>query len=154
MRSGIFKTKPRDTLKNIMKTPSKFLLLAAFLAVSAWPVHAADAPAVAVGVNALVAQPGDQEGKILYLTGIVHRVSAARRMIILVDTSEADCTDACTPATVVVQLDGKPENLPEPKTPILIIGKLKGKATPVTLAASEWITGEENIASRLRERAP
>ena len=136
-----------------MKTKSQVLLLVTLLAVALVPATFATAPRAVtdvVGVNTVAAKPGDYQGNDIQLTGIVHRVSAARRMVVLIDTSEADCTDACTPATVLVKLGESPAELPKAKDRILVVGKISGEGSPVNITAAEWVTGERAIASRLK----
>lgn len=132
-----------------MKTKSKILLLALLFAAIALPLWADESPAV-LGVDTLAAKPADYAGKPLHLTGIVHRVSTERRMIVLIDLSEANCTDSCTPASVLVHL-AKDGNLPSAKETILVVGKLEKTSPPITLKADEWVTGKEAIESRLRQ---
>lgn len=88
-----------------MKT--RLLLLLTLSVVILSPARAGEP----LGVNAVVEKSAEFSGKEITVTGLVDRVSAARRMIILIDASEATCTDACERKTIVVQL---PETLDMP----------------------------------------
>jgi hypothetical protein len=52
-------------------------------------------------VDSLAAKPSDFTGKIVAVLGVVERVSEAKRMFTLIDTSEAGCADACQRAMIV-----------------------------------------------------
>ncbi len=57
-----------------------------------------------VGINQLRETPASFTGRAITVTGLVDRVSKERRMVVLIDTSEATCTDACERKTLIVQI--------------------------------------------------
>lgn len=93
-----------------MKTKN---LLVVLLASTASLLQAADP----VGIDTLMQNPTSFAGSEILVEGHVERVSAARRMVVLIDTTEAGCQDACGRKTLVVQI---PETLPIPKKGINI----------------------------------
>lgn len=76
------------------------ILLASLTLILA-PLAKADPP---IGVNALHEKIPELPGKDLAVTGLVDKVSAARGMVVLIDSSEATCKDACERKTLVVRL--------------------------------------------------
>lgn len=94
-----------------------------------------------LGVDALVKNLDSHAGKPARIYGIVQLVSVERRMFSMIDTSEAQCTDACSPNIVLVRL---PENntalkLPERGHEILVSGMIDAAKTPVELVANEIV---------------
>lgn len=92
-----------------------------------------------IGINALTSDPAKYESRVITVTGLVDRVSAARRMVVLIDATEATCTDACERKTLIVEL---PESAPIPakgKT-LTATGKLSAAGTPPRLVASEVVS--------------
>ena len=69
-------------------------IISTFIAVicAASTVIAQDKPAL-TGVDSLAAKPSDYTGKIVAVSGVVERVSEAKKMFTLVDASEAGCAD-------------------------------------------------------------
>ncbi len=79
----------------------KTRILLASLALILAPLAKAEAP---IGVNALHGKLPELPGQELTVTGLVDRVSAARGMVVLIDSSEASCKEACERKTLVVRL--------------------------------------------------
>jgi hypothetical protein len=106
-------------------------LLVALLAYTAALLHAADP----VGIDILMQNPASFAGREILVEGHVDRVSAARRMVVLIDTTEADCQDACGRKSLVVQI---PETLPIPEkgTNIQVTGSLSEDQSPSLLATA------------------
>lgn len=88
-----------------------------------------------IGVNAAYNQQAELAGKTVTVTGLVDRVSTARRMVILIDTSEAGCADACERKNLVVQLPDSIE-LPAKGASITAIGTFGSEKNPPQLAAT------------------
>ncbi|MCX7869252.1 MAG: hypothetical protein N2322_04800 [Terrimicrobiaceae bacterium] len=105
-----------------------FPLLAAGLALAAEQ---------ATGVNSLLANLPAHEGRQIAVIGHVDRVSASRRMVILIDLAEAGCADGCERKTLLVQL---PEGAPMPAkgANILVTGTLRQPEGSPTLDAAAW----------------
>jgi hypothetical protein len=106
-------------------------LVVALLASTAFLLHAADP----VGIDTLMQNPVSFVGREILVEGHVERVSAARRMVVLIDTAEADCKDACGRKSLVVQI---PETLsiPEKGTNIRVTGSLSEEQSPSLLATA------------------
>ncbi len=106
-------------------------LVVALLASTAFLLHAADP----VGIDTLMQNPVSFVGREILVEGHVERVSAARRMVVLIDTAEADCQDACGRKSLVVQI---PETLsiPEKGTNIRVTGSLSEEQSPSLLATA------------------
>jgi hypothetical protein len=92
--------------------------------------HAAD-PAAAdpVGINKLMEKPAEFAGSEITVAGHVDRVSAERRMVVLIDSSEAGCSDGCSRKTLVVQLPEKLE-VPAKGSNVRVVGKLSAGTAP------------------------
>lgn len=88
-----------------------------------------------LGVNAVVEKIAEFPGREITVTGLVDRVSAARRMVILIDASEATCTEACDRKTVVVQLPDAAE-MPAKGSFLTATGTLTPGSNPPQLAAT------------------
>lgn len=88
-----------------------------------------------VGVNAVVEKSAEFSDREILLTGLVDRVSAARRMVILIDTSEATCTEACDRKTVIVQLPQAAE-IPAKGSFVTATGILTPGSNPLKLTAT------------------
>jgi len=88
-----------------------------------------------IGVNAANDQQAELAGKTVTITGLVDRISTARRMVILTDTSEADCADACERKNLVVQLPDAVE-LPAKGAFVTVIGTFGSEKNPPQLAAT------------------
>jgi hypothetical protein len=91
-----------------------------------------------VGVNAVVEKSAEFSDREILLTGLVDRVSAARRMVILIDTSEATCTEACDRKTVIVQLPEVAE-IPAKGSFVTAIGTLTPGSNPLKLTATSMV---------------
>lgn len=88
-----------------------------------------------IGVNTLHEKSADLAGKELAVTGLVDRVSAARGMVVLIDSSEATCTKACERKTLVVLLP-KGVELPAKGSFLTANGRLVPDTNPPQLAAA------------------
>jgi hypothetical protein len=93
--------------------------------------HAADP----IGINKLMEKPTEFAGSDITVAGHVDRVSAERRMVVLIDLSEAGCSDGCNRKTLVVQLA---ENLEVPGkgSNVQVVGRLSAEPTPKLSATS------------------
>ena len=89
-------------------------IISIFIAVmcAAGAVMAQDKPAL-TGVDSLAANPSGYTSKIVAVSGVVERVSDAKKMFTLVDASEAGCADGCQRATIVAQLGQGVTTLPK-----------------------------------------
>lgn len=88
-----------------------------------------------IGVNGLYEQSSALSEKELAVTGLVDRVSAARGMVILIDSSEATCTKVCERKTVVVLLP-KGVEMPAKGTFLTANGRLVPGTNPPQLDAA------------------
>lgn len=88
-----------------------------------------------IGVNGLYELSPALPEKELAVTGLVDRVSAARGMVILIDSSEATCTKVCERKTVVVLLP-KGVELPAKGTFLTANGRLVPGTNPPQLDAA------------------
>lgn len=88
-----------------------------------------------VGVNALHEKLAEYAGKAVAVTGLVDRVSSSRRMLILIDASEATCTNACERKDIVVQVPESVE-LPAKGSFVTAVGILAAESDPPQLAAT------------------
>ena len=88
-----------------------------------------------IGVNALHEQSSALSEKELVVTGLVDRVSAARGMVVLIDSSEATCTKACERKSVVVLLP-KGIELPAKGSFLTANGRLVPGTNPPQLNAA------------------
>jgi hypothetical protein len=122
--------------------------IAVICAVSA--VMAQDKPSL-TGVDSLTAKSSDYAGKIVAVSGIVERVSEAKRMFTLIDASEAACADGCQRSMVVAQLGQSVTALPKAAEPVVAIGKVDTSATAVRVTVSEVVSGKEAVAARLEQ---
>lgn len=95
-------------------------LLAMAIFATVLPCAAAAEP---IGVNTASEKITELNGREITLIGLVDRVSAARRMVVLIDTSEATCKDSCQRKTIMVQLPADAE-LPAKGATILVTGML------------------------------
>lgn len=87
-----------------------------------------------LGVNTVFEKNVEFVGKEITVTGLVERVSASRHMVVLIDTTEATCTDACDRKTLVVLLP-KTANLPSKGSFLTVNGTLIPDANPPQLTA-------------------
>jgi hypothetical protein len=87
-----------------------------------------------IGVNALHEQSFALSEKELAVTGLVDRVSAARGMVVLIDSSEATCTKVCERKSVVVLLP-KGVEMPVKGTFLTANGRLVPGSNPPQLNA-------------------
>lgn len=117
----------------LMKTRLLLFVMSAMILVS---VRAGEP----LGVNAFFENRAEFAGKEVTLTGLVDRVSAARRMVVLIDTTEADCTDACDRKTVVVQVPDAVE-IPAKGSFITASGTVVPDADPPQLAGTTITAG-------------
>lgn len=124
------------------------IFIAVICAVSV--VMAQDKPAL-TGVDSLAAKPSDFSGKIVAVSGIVERVSAAKKMFILVDPSEAGCVDGCFRAMIVAQLGQGVTTLPKVMEPVIAIGQVDASAPAVRVTVTELLSGKEAIDARLKQ---
>jgi hypothetical protein len=83
--------------------------------------------------------------------GIVERVSEAKRMFTLIDTSEAGCADGCQRAMIVAQLDQALTTLPKATEPVVAIGKVDTSAPSVRVTVTELVSGKEAVDARLKQ---
>lgn len=88
-----------------------------------------------IGVSAANDQQAELAGKTVTITGLVNRVSMARRMMILIDTSEADCADACEGKNLVVQLPDFIE-VPAKGAFVTAVGTFGSESNPPKLKAT------------------
>ncbi|MCC5805674.1 MAG: hypothetical protein JJU00_05025 [Opitutales bacterium] len=107
-------------------------------------------PKPPLGVDALVKVLDSHAGKPVSVYGIVHLVSAERRMFAMIDTSEADCTEACSPNIVLVRFpaNNKELKLPERGREIVVSGRLDEVRTPVGLEAAEIVDSPDVVKAR------
>lgn len=91
-----------------------------------------------LGVNALHEKLSESAGTEITVTGLVDRVSAARRMVVLIDTSEASCKDACERKLLVVTLPESAE-MPAKGSFLTATGKLSPEADPPQLVATSLV---------------
>jgi hypothetical protein len=143
MPSGISKTKTAQNMKAIIS-----IFIAMICAASV--VLAQDKPAL-TGVDSLAARPSDFTGKTVAVSGIVERVSEAKRMFTLVDPSEAGCVDGCFRAMIVAQLGKGVTTLPKLMEPVVAIGEVDVSAPAVRVTVSELVSGKEAIDARLKQ---
>ena len=87
-----------------------------------------------IGVNALHEQSAALSEKELAVTGLVERVSPARGMVILIDSSEATCTKVCERRSLVILLP-KGVELPAKGTFLTANGRLVPGTNPPQLNA-------------------
>ncbi|MDX2081286.1 MAG: hypothetical protein SFU53_10920 [Terrimicrobiaceae bacterium] len=131
-------------MKTIIST-----LIAVVCAASA--AQAQDKPAL-TGVDSLAAKSADYSGKTVAVSGIVERVSEAKKMFTLIDTSEAGCADACERAMIVAQLgQGVTAALPKTTEPVIAIGKVDTSAPAVLVTVTELVAGKEAVEARLKQ---
>ena len=97
-------------------------------------VHPANAETL-IGVDALHEQSSALSEKELAVTGLVDRVSAARGMVVLIDSSEATCTKVCERKSVVVLLP-KGVEIPVKGTFLTANGRLVPGTNPPQLNAA------------------
>lgn len=107
-------------------------------------------PKAPLGVDALVKELDSHAGKTASIYGIVHLVSAERRMFSMIDISEANCTDACSPNMVLVRFPANSSELklPERGREIVVTGRLDEVKTPVGLEAAEIVDSPEAVRAR------
>lgn len=127
-------------------------IISAFIAgiCAASAMMAQDKPAL-TGVDSLAAKPNDYTGKIVAVSGIVERVSEAKRMFTLIDVSEAGCADGCQRAMIVAQLDQRLTTLPKATEPVVAIGKVDTSAPAVRVTVTELVSGKEAVDARLKQ---
>jgi hypothetical protein len=143
MPSGISKTKDRRKMKAIIS-----IFIAVICAASI--VIAQERPAL-TGVNSLVNRPKDYTGKIVAVSGVVERVSEAKKMFTLVDPSEAGCADACERAMVVAQLGQGVTTLPKAMEPVIAIGKVETSSPAMLVTVTELVSSKEAVDARLKQ---
>ncbi len=107
------------------------LLLTALTLILVLPANAE----MPIGVNALHEQSSALSEKELVVTGLVDRVSAARGMVVLIDSSEATCTKVCERKSVVVLLP-KGVEIPVKGTFLTANGRLVSGTNPPQLNAA------------------
>jgi hypothetical protein len=107
------------------------LLLTALTLILVLPANA-ETP---IGVDALHEQSSALSEKELAVTGLVDRVSAARGMVVLIDSSEATCTKVCERKSVVVLLP-KGVEMPVKGTFLIANGRLVPGTNPPQLNAA------------------
>lgn len=88
-----------------------------------------------IGVNSVVEKMVEFSGREITVTGMVDRVSTARRMVILIDASEATCQEACERKTVIVRLPDTIE-MPAKGSFLTASGTLVPDSNPAQLAAT------------------
>jgi hypothetical protein len=113
-------------------------------------VIAQDKPAL-TDVDSLAAKPGNYAGKIIAVSGVVERVSEAKKMFTLVDSSEAACTDGCQRSMVVAQLGQGLTALPKATEPVIVIGTADTSAPAVRVTVTELVSGKEAVDARLKQ---
>lgn len=113
-----------------MKTRTLLLLVTATLSLGSLR---ANPP---TGVNAFCETSPPAVGSPVALEGIVHRVSAERRLVSLVDKSEKDCTDACTPKTVHVLVPNPDQPLPAKGEVVLVRGTVDATGSTPRVSAT------------------
>ena len=113
-------------------------------------VIAQDRPAL-TDVDSLAAKPGNYAGKIVAVSGVVERVSEAKRMFTLVDSSEAGCADGCQRSMVVAQLGQGLTALPKATEPVIAIGTVDTAAPAVRVTVTELVSGKEAVDARLKQ---
>jgi len=109
----------------IMKLFFAFIaFIATLISVHAQPVE----------INELIPRLSEFAGKELTVSGIVDRVSASKRMVVLRDASKAACTDGCERKVLVVSL---PDSVPIPGQGqrLIVTGLLNAAADPPHLKA-------------------
>ncbi|MGA7391563.1 MAG: hypothetical protein WBL40_19555 [Terrimicrobiaceae bacterium] len=102
-------------------------------------------------VDSLAAKPGNYAGKIVAVSGVVERVSEAKRMFTLVDSSEAGCADGCQRSMVVAQLGQGLTALPKATEPVIAIGTVDTAAPAVRVTVTELVSGKEAVDARLKQ---
>ena len=133
-----------------MKTTKTLTCLLIATVCTAGNLWAADQPTI-TGVDALAAKSAEYADKVVNLSGIVVRVSAARNMFTMVDTAEADCTVACARPTIVVELGPGLTTLPKTAEPVIAVGMVAAITPAIRMTVTELITGKEAVAARLQE---
>lgn len=123
-------------------------LIAVVCAASA--VSAQDKPAL-TGVDSLAAKPADYSGKTVAVSGIVERVSEAKKMFTLIDASEAGCADGCQRAMIVAQLGQGVTALPKAMEPVIAIGKVDASAPAMRMTVTELVVGKKAVEARLKQ---
>lgn len=114
-----------------MKIRHLFITLIALATVHAEPI----------GINAVAGKPADYAGKAITVTGYVDRVSASKRMVVLIDATEATCTDGCDRKTLVVEIPAEAP-LPAKGTSLTVTGTLVDEGKPLRLVAKDAGPGE------------
>ncbi|MGA7881135.1 MAG: hypothetical protein WCD63_09740 [Terrimicrobiaceae bacterium] len=102
-------------------------------------------------VDSLAAKPGNYAGKIVAVSGVVERVSEAKKMFTLVDSSEAGCADGCQRSMVVAQLGQGLTALPKATEPVIAIGTVDTAAPAVRVTVTELVSGKEAVDARLKQ---
>ena len=127
-------------------------IISTFIAVicAASAVMAQDKPAL-TGVDSLAAKPSDYTGKIVAVSGVVERVSDAKKMFTLVDASEAGCADGCQRAMIVAQLGQGVTTLPKVMEPVVAIGKVDTSSPAVLVTVTELVSSKEAVDARLKQ---
>ena len=128
------------------------LVISTFIAVicAASAVIPQDKPAL-TGVDSLAANPSGYTGKIVAVSGVVERVSEAKKMFTLVEASEAGCADGCQRAMIVAQLGQAVTTLPKAMEPVVAIGKVDTSAPSVRVTVTELVSSKEAVDARLKQ---
>ena len=113
-------------------------------------VIAQDKPAL-TDVDSLAAKPGNYAGKIVAVWGVVERVSAAKKMFTLVDSSEVGCADGCQRSMVVAELGQGVTALPKATEAVIAIGEVDTSAPAVRVTVTELISGKEAVEARSKQ---
>ena len=102
-------------------------------------------------MDSLAANPGDYTGKIVAVSGIVERVSEAKHMFTLIDSSEAGCADGCQRAMIVAELGQGLTALPKATEQVVAIGRVDTSAPSVRVTVTELVSGKEAVDARLKQ---
>jgi hypothetical protein len=124
--------------------------LVAIIIIAPQPNARAAANTPLITVDALASKTKAFAGKTIVLHGVVDRVSKERRMITLIDPSEANCTDACQRNTVIVPLPATNKDpLPEARREVLVHGSVDPKQAPLRMIVTRIVTDPAQIKEAL-----
>jgi len=87
-----------------------------------------------IGIDTLVSQSAELTDEEITVAGHVDRVSTERRLVLVIDLSEAGCADACSRNTLAVQIAEGLE-LPAKGENIAFHGRLIKDSNPLRLEA-------------------
>lgn len=93
-----------------------------------------------LGVNVTVEKRAEFDGREIAVNGLVDRVSAARRMVVLIDASEATCQEACDRKMLVVQVP-EAAAMPVKGSFLKATGTLAPGTNPPQLVATQLAEG-------------